>query len=142
MRRAAGVVLASLALAAAGCGGGDDGGSSKPASDEDQIKAAITGAYSSFAKADAAGFCDRLTADYLADFEEYYGGKCDEATINTILGQVDATAKSQLENPEIGAVKIESDGKSAYPDVNGDGLEMVKEGDEWKLDDFDVPGGE
>jgi hypothetical protein len=136
----ASALLIGVALAVAGCGGG--GESSKPASDEDQIKAAITGAYTSFAKADAEGFCGRLSSDYLPDFEEYYEGKCDEATLQKILTQVTPTGKQQLENPEIGPIKIEKDGKSSYPDVNGGGLELVKEGDEWKLDDFDVPGGE
>ena len=129
-----------LALLVAGCGGGSD--SDKPASDEDQIKAAITGAYQSFAKADADGFCGRLTDDYRADFEEYYSGKCDAGTIQNIVDGLDSTAKGQLENPEIGELKISKDGKSAYPDVNGDGLELEKVGSEWKLDDFDLPGGE
>jgi hypothetical protein len=139
--RAAAAVVAGLALAVCGCGGGG-GGSSKPKSDEDQIRAEVTAAYSAFAKGDADGFCSRLTADYTKDFEDYYSGKCDAATIGNILSHVDATAKQQLEKPEIGAVKIESDGKAAYPEVNGDGLEMVKEGDTWKLDDFDLPSGE
>jgi hypothetical protein len=136
MRKMAGVVLAGLVLA--GCGGGDSGGSSKPASDEDQIKAAITGAYSSFAKGDAEGFCSRLTADYTADFEEYYSGKCDAATIQGILAKIPEEGKQALADPQIGDFRIKGD--DAYPDVNGDGLEMVKEGDTWKLDDFDIPG--
>jgi hypothetical protein len=132
-------LLACTALAIAGCGGGDPG---KPATPEDQVRAVIEGAYTSFAKADADGFCGRLSSDYLPDFEEYYEGKCDEATIQNILGQLDSTQKEALSDPEIGAVKIESDGKSAYPEVNGEGVEVVKEGSSWKLDDFDVPGGE
>jgi hypothetical protein len=46
--------------------------------------------------------------------------------------------KKALESPEIGAPKVKGD--EAYPEVNGDGLEMVREGGEWKLDDFDLPG--
>ena len=45
-----------------------------------------------------------------------------------------------LEEPEIGALKIDKKAGSAYPDVNGDGLEIKQEGGKWKLDDFDVPG--
>jgi hypothetical protein len=137
--RVVSVFVVGVALLLSGCG---DSEPAKPATPEDQVRAVIEGAYTSFAKADADGFCGRLSSDYLPDFEEYYEGKCDEATIQNILGQLDSTQTQALEDPEIGAVKIESDGKSAYPDVNGEGVEVVKEGDEWKLDDFDVPGGE
>ena len=30
----------------------------------------------------------------------------------------------------------------AETEVNGDDLEMVKEDGKWKLDDFDIPGGQ
>jgi hypothetical protein len=134
MRRATIVMAAAVALA--GCG--DGGSSGKPKSDADQIKAAITGAYSAFAKGDADGFCGRLTKDYTADFEEYYSGQCDDSTIQAILAKIPEEGKQALADPQIGDLKIQ--GNQAYPDVNGDGLEMVKEGDTWKLDDFDVPG--
>jgi hypothetical protein len=130
------ILLVGLAIAVAGCGSGGNGG--KPASDADQIKAAITGAYSSFAKADAAGFCGRLTAGYLKDFEQYYAGKCDAGTLQNILSKIPEEGKQALASPQIGALKIS--GNDAYPEVNGSGLEMLKEGGEWKLDDFDVPG--
>jgi hypothetical protein len=139
MGRRVSVLVVGAALALGGCGDSDPG---KPATPEDQVRATIQSAYTAFAKADADGFCGRLSSDYLPDFEEYYEGKCEAATIQAILGQLDSTQKESLEKPEIGAVKIESDGKSAYPDVNGEGLEVVKEGGEWKLDDFDLPGGE
>jgi hypothetical protein len=123
-----------VVLLVAGCGGG---GSDKPASNEDQIKAAITGAYSAFAKGDAAGFCDKLSADYRKDFDDYYG-ECNADTINGIVAKLPEEGKKALESPQIGDLQIKGD--QAYPEVNGDGLEMVKEGGEWKLDDFDLPG--
>jgi hypothetical protein len=132
-----GVVVVLVGIALAGCGGGG-AGSGKPASDEDQIKAAITGAYSAFAKGDGDGFCSRLTKNYTHDFEEYYSGHCDDSTIQAILAKIPEEGKQALADPQIGELKIQ--GNQAYPDVNGDGLEMVKEGDTWKLDDFDVPG--
>jgi hypothetical protein len=129
------MLLAGAVLLLAGCGGG--GGSDKPASDEDQVKAAITGAYSAFAKGDADGFCNKLSADYRKDFDDYYG-ECNADTINGIVAKLPEEGRKALESPQIGAAKISGD--EAYPEVNGDGLEMVKEGGEWKLDDFDLPG--
>jgi hypothetical protein len=124
-----------LGLLIAGCGGG--GASDKPASPEDQVKAVITDAYGAFAKGDAATFCGKLSADYRKDFDDYYG-QCNESTINGIVAKLPEEGKKALESPQIGAFKVKGD--EAYPEVNGDGLEMVKEDGEWKLDDFDVPG--
>jgi ketosteroid isomerase-like protein len=138
MRRSAGTLLVAMALAVTGCGGGDDGAGGKPASDEDQIRAVVADAYGAFAEGDAEGFCSRLTADYLDDFESNYA-KCDDAGIAEVLGQIPEDAKQQLESPEIDS-DLMIDGDAAYPTVNGDGLEVEKEGDTWKLDDFDIPG--
>lgn len=126
------VVLAvgMIALAVVGCGGGE--------SDEDKVTSAIEDAYSAFADGDAASFCEQLSSDYRGDFEEYYGG-CDNATIGKVLGDVEGAEIDQLENPVIAKVRIRGD--SAETAVNGDDLEVIKEGDDWKLDDFDVPGG-
>jgi hypothetical protein len=119
----------------AGCGG-DDESSSAPASDEEQITTAIKTAYKAFADLDAEGLCAQFTADQRADFEDYYG-PCEKATLEGQLAELSDAQKSKLTDPEIGPLKIE--GKEAYPDVNGEGLEIAKEGDTWKLDDFDLP---
>jgi hypothetical protein len=135
VRRAAAVLVVGLALA--GCGGGVETGTAEPTSDEDSIRQLIDNAYNAFASGDAAAFCSHLTADYRADFEENYG-PCEDATLDELNANLTEKGKQQLENPEVGQdLKIK--GTEAYPDVNGDGLELVKEGDEWKLDDFDLP---
>ena len=121
-------------VALAGCGGGDGGGGS----DSDQIKSAIKGAYGAFADGDAEKFCSYLTSDYRADFEDYYG-PCEDATLDKVNASLSPAAKKLLEEPQIGELKIDEKDKSAYPDVNGDGLEIEQEGGKWKLDDFDVP---
>jgi hypothetical protein len=132
------ILLSAAALAVAGCGGdGGGGGSAEPASDEDQIRAVIDEAYGAFAAGDAATFCGDLTADYLADFEENYG-PCEDATLSELAANLTEEGRAQLENPEISA-DLKISGTDAYPDVNGDGLELVKEGEGWKLDDFDLP---
>jgi len=143
MRRA-GALLTILALAVAGCGGQAKPtpvkpGEAEPTSDEDSIRQVIDNAYSAFASGDAAAFCSHLTADYRADFEDNYG-PCEDATLDKVTGTLSEQEKAQLENPEIDD-NLKIKGTEAYPDVNGDGLELVKEGDDWKLDDFDVPGG-
>ena len=129
------VFLAAAALFGGGCGGGGGGGGS----DSDQIKSVVKDAYGAFADADAAKFCGYLTADYKADFVDNYG-PCEDSNLNGILSQLDDSDKTLLAKPKIGTLHIEKDGKSAYPDVNGDGLEMEKQGGKWKLDDFDLPG--
>ena len=129
------LAAALCAVALAGCGGGGGGGGS----DSDQIKAAIDDAYGAFADGDAKKFCDALTADYRADFEENYG-PCEDATLDKANASLPPEAKKMLEDPEIGELHIDKKDKSAYPDVNGDGLEMEQEAGEWKLDDFDLPG--
>ena len=141
MRRAA-AFIAVLALA--GCGGQSmpspvDPGKAEPTADEDSIRQTIDNAYNAFASGDAAAFCSHLTADYRADFEDNYG-PCEDATLEKELAKLSDEQKGQLENPEIGQ-NLKIDGTEAYPDVNGDGLELIKEGDDWKLDDFDLPEG-
>ena len=125
----------AVALALGGCGGDGGGGGS----DSDQIKSAINDAYGAFAEEDAKTFCSHLTADYKADFEDYYG-PCEDSTLIEVVSDLDETERKMLEDPQIGALHIDKKDKSAYPDVNGDGLEMEQEGGKWKLDDFDVPG--
>jgi ketosteroid isomerase-like protein len=111
---------------AGGCGG----------SAEDQIRSTIQEAYAAFADGDAAAFCEHLTADFRADFEDNYG-PCEDATLDEALAAgVDAEA---LRNPEIGTITVEDD--AAYPDVNGEGLEVELEDGKWRLDDFDPPVG-
>ena len=140
MRRAA-TFLAVLGLAVAGCGGQSmpspaDPGKAEPAADEDAIRQTIDNAYNAVASGDGAAFCSHLTADYLADFEDNYG-PCEQG-VEDINSNLTEKGVEQLENPQIGPdLKIKC--TEAYPDVNGEGLEMIKEGDEWKLDDFDVP---
>jgi hypothetical protein len=124
----------ALAVAIAGCGGG---GEDAPAGDEDQVVAAIETAYAAFAEGDAEAFCAQLTADYRADFEDYYG-PCEPATLEKAARGLGEAERAALADPEIGRVRIEGD--SAYPDVNGDGLEVVRDGGAWRLDDFDLPG--
>lgn len=141
MRRAA-AFIAVLALA--GCGGQTkptpvDPGKAEPTSDADSVRQTIDNAYSAFASGDAAAFCSHLTADYRADFEDNYG-PCEDATLEKELAKLSDEQKGQLENPEV-SQDLKISGTEAYPDVNGDGLELVKEGDDWKLDDFDLPEG-
>ena len=135
MRRSL-ALLVLCAFGVAGCGGGGGGGGG---SDSDQIKAAIRDAYGAFAKEDADTFCGHLTKDFRGDFEDNYG-PCQDSTLIGIVSDLDESDRKLLESPKIGALHIAKDGKSAYPDVNGDGLEMEKQGGKWKLDDFDLPG--
>ena len=121
------------ALALTGCGDGGGGGS-----DSDQIKSVIKDAYGAFADGDAKKFCDKLTVAYREDFEDYYG-PCEDATLDKVNASLSPEAKKMLEDPSIGTFKVDKGYKSAYPEVNGDGLEIKQEQGEWKLDDFDLP---
>src|SRR3954454_22496557 len=105
MRRAGALALV-VAFAATGCGG----------SDEDDAKSAIKSAYSSFSSGDADGFCMKLSGDYRADFEEYYQGRCDAATIHKIADPLGPDSKKKLEQPDIAKVSV--DGDKAEATVN------------------------
>jgi ketosteroid isomerase-like protein len=122
--------MVALALALGACGGD---------SDEDQVSEAIENSYSAFAEGDAEAFCDTLSPDYLADFEDYYEG-CDSRVLDGVREQAPSPEEDILEAPEITDVQI--DGETASATVNGESLELVRVEGEWKLDDFDVPGGE
>lgn len=108
-------------------------------SDEDKARSAIEDAYSAFAAGDAEAFCEQLSSEYRADFEDYYG-KCENDTIEGLLNDLDEDAIGQLESPDISELAV--DGDSAEATVNDDDLEVVNEGDDWRLDDFDIPGGQ
>jgi len=122
--------LLAVALALGACG---------EESDTDQVTEAIEDSYAAFLEGDAEAFCDTLSADYLADFKDYWGG-CDDETLDSIRDEVADGGSEALESPEIGDVQIESE--TADATVNGEDLELVDVDGEWKLDDFDVPGGE
>ena len=134
MRRfLASAALLALGLALGACG--DDSGGGSPT---EQVTEAIESSYAAFAEGDAEAFCDSLTPDYLGDFKDYWDG-CDEATLDEINEDV-VDDPDALENPEISDVEVE--GRNADATVNGDDLEVIEVDGEWKLDDFDVPGGE
>ena len=119
------IVVAGLALGA--CGD----------SDEDQIKSQIEDAYTAFADGEAEDFCNKLTADYRPDFEDYYG-PCTEDTLKKVTGSLTDDQKEQLADPSVTEIKI--DGEQADATINGEeDLEVIKEDSEWKLDDFDPP---
>lgn len=70
--------------------------------------------------------------------KDYWDG-CDEATLDRIKGDVVDNAEA-LESPEISDVEVE--GRNADATMNGGDLEVIEVDGGWKLDDFDVPGGE
>ena len=130
MKRATTTIVGlTLAAGVFGCG----------ESDEDKARSAIEDTYQAFAKVDVEKFCDGLSSDYRPDFEEYYEGKCDEPTIQKALRTASGPGADRIGDPDISKVTINGD--EAEAEVNGDDLELVKEDGEWKLDDFDVPGG-
>lgn len=98
----------------------------------------IEDTYAAYADGDAETFCGNLSSDYLPDFEDYYGQGCEEE-VAAAQGSLSEDAIGQLESPEVTDVQI--DGEVAQTTTNGDDLEVVNEDGEWKLDDFDVPGG-
>jgi hypothetical protein len=118
--------LAALALGA--CGGGSDSNSQ----DEDDITAAITRAATS---GDPAACTDSQTAKFN---EQTSGGggdpvkNCEEDAANTAADSVDVS-------------NIEVDGDSATAEISGTGsildgqtlnVALIKEGDQWKLDEL------
>ena len=123
------VTALALALALGACG---------EKSDADQVTEAIEDSYGAFAEGDADAFCASLTPDYLADFKDYWDG-CDAATLERINAKVVNDADA-LEDPDVSEVDVK--GRNADAIVNGEDLEINKIDGVWKLDDFDVPGGE
>ena len=136
-RLAIGAAAVALALPLAGCGGDDE----EPASDEDQITEVVQETYAAYGEGDGETFCANLSAEYLPDYEDYYGsgeGSCEE-TVAAVPDELTAEQLGELEEVEVTDVEVE-DGE-AYPTVFGEGLEVVDEDGEWKLDDFDYEAG-
>jgi hypothetical protein len=127
-----------MALAVAGCGSDEE---SEPASDEDQIVEVVQETYAAYGEGDGETFCANLSSDYLPDYEDYYGdgsGTCEESVSSAPDG-LSGEQLAELEEVEVTDVEVE-DGE-AYPTVFGEGVEVVEEDGEWKLDDFDYTAG-
>lgn len=123
-------LLAAFALAA--CGGDDDGSSE----DEDQITAAIERAATS---TDPAKCTEVQTVQFVQETDGEPGDSPEEALQRCRENAGDAPADSV----DVSDIEVDGDGATAKALVTGsffDGqtldLALVKEGDQWKLDEF------
>jgi hypothetical protein len=124
-------VIASLALAA--CGGGDDNGSSD---DQDQITQAINAAATS---GDTAACTKYQTAKFTQQTSGEPGQSAEQAVASC---QKDAE-NTAADSVEVTDIEVDGDNATAKAKATGstfDGqtldVALVKEGDQWKLDDF------
>ena len=122
--------LAALALAAAmalgACGDDDDDGGGDAGSDREEIQAVID-----LGNESNPAICDKLTDKWLKNVVGGGRSDCEE--------QVENTPKNAIEVNEISVDGDEATVSADIQDQPGT-LMLVKDGDEWKLDD--IQGGE
>lgn len=126
----AAAVLAVFALAACG---GDDGGSSE---DEDQITAAIE-------RAATSGDPKACTEVETPNFVQQTSGEPGQSPAEAIKSCEQDAAETPADKVDVSDIEVDGDTATAKAAVTGsffDGqtleLGLVKEGSQWKLDDF------
>jgi hypothetical protein len=136
------VLLAALAVAAAGCGADEEGGGSDAGpSAEQQVRAVVARFGIATREKDYQEICDQLLADVLIEKIEGVGLPC-EGALQRGLGDVEAPTL-QINEVSIarGRALVSVHTTAAGQPPSDDALQLVREGKTWKIASLAEPAG-
>jgi hypothetical protein len=132
--------LAALLLAAvAGCGADEEGTASLP---EDQQVRAVVARFGVATRArDYQAICDRLLADELVRSVEAVGLPCESALQRGLSDVRDPRLRITQVSVSRGRALVSVHSTAAGQPPSDDALQLVKQGDEWRIASLAVPSG-